>query len=117
MAWYWMTGGLLYRFIRGRHEPRPGEPPPLASYPPVSILVPCHNEGDNVREVFAALDAVDYPDFEMVGINDGSRDNTGAILDELAARTHASGSCTSRAIVARRSRSTPARSPRATRSS
>ena len=45
--------------------------------------MPCHNEGDNAREVFAALDAVDYPDFEIVGINDGSRDNTGEILDEL----------------------------------
>ena len=86
MAWYWMTGGVLYGLVRERHEPRPGEPPPLASYPPVSILVPCHNEGDNAREVFAALDAVDYPDFEIVGINDGSRDNTGEILDELAAR-------------------------------
>src|SRR6187399_2975826 len=86
MAWYWMTGGVLYGLVRERHEPPPGEPPPLSSYPPVSILVPCHNEGDNAREVFAALDAVDYPDFEIVGINDGSRDNTGEILDELAAR-------------------------------
>ncbi len=65
MAWYWMTGGVLYRLVRERHEPPPGEPPPLSSYPPVSILVPCHNEGDNAREVFAALDAVDYPDFEI----------------------------------------------------
>ena len=86
MAWYWMTGGILHRIVRGWHEPRPGEPPPLASYPPVSILVPCHNEGPHVREVFAALDAVDYPDFEMIGINDGSRDETGAILDELAGK-------------------------------
>lgn len=86
MAWYWMTGGVLYGLVRERHEPRPGDPPPLSSYPPVSILVPCHNEGDNAREVFAALDAVDYPEFEIVGINDGSGDNTGEILDELAAR-------------------------------
>ena len=84
MAWYWMSGGILHRIIRGRHEPLPSEPPRLTSYPPVSILVPCHNEGSNVREVFAALDAVDYPDFEMIAINDGSRDDTGTILDELA---------------------------------
>ena len=62
MAWYWMTGGILHRLVRGWYEPLPGEPPPLESYPPVSILVPCHNEGENVREVFAALEAVDYPD-------------------------------------------------------
>jgi len=86
MAWYWMTGGALHRLVRGWGEPLPGQPPALASYPPVSILVPCHNEGENVREVFAALDALDYPDFEMIGINDGSRDETGAILDELAGK-------------------------------
>jgi len=86
MAWYWMSGGILHRLVRGWGEPRPGKPPTLESYPPVSILVPCHNEGENVREVFAALDAVDYPDFEMIGINDGSRDETGAILDELAGK-------------------------------
>ena len=114
MAWYWMTGGVLHRLVRGWHEPRPGEPPPLASYPPVSILVPCHNEGENVREVFAALDAVDYPDFEMIGINDGSRDETGAILDELAGKYPASGSCTWRPTAARPSHSTRARLPRAT---
>jgi biofilm PGA synthesis N-glycosyltransferase PgaC len=86
MAWYWMSGGILYRLVRERHEPLHDDPPRLASYLPVSILVPCHNEGTHVREVFAALDAVDYPDFEMIGINDGSSDDTGVILDELAAR-------------------------------
>ena len=86
MAWYWMSGGILHRIVRGWNEPPPDEPPPLASYPPVSILVPCHNEGSNAREVFAALDAVDYPDFEVIAINDGSRDETGAILDELAGK-------------------------------
>ena len=23
MAWYWMVGGLLYHWLRERHEPRP----------------------------------------------------------------------------------------------
>src|SRR3954462_8093221 len=87
MAWYWMTGGVLYGLVRERHEALPGQPPPLSGYPPVSILVPWHNEGDNGREVFAALDGIDYPDYEVVAINDGSRDNTGEILDELSART------------------------------
>src|SRR6476646_9072958 len=86
MAWSAMTAGVVHGIMRGWPEPLPGAPPPLESYPPVSILVPCHNEGDNAREVFAALDAVDYPDFEMIAINDGSRDNTGEILDELAAK-------------------------------
>ena len=87
MAWYWMTGGLLHRSLpRVARAAARRAAAAVVVYPPVSILVPCHNEGENVREVFAALDAVDYPNFEMIGINDGSRDDTGAILDELAGK-------------------------------
>lgn len=84
MAFYWMTGAILYYALRGRHEPRPDEPPTLASYPPVSIMVPCHNEGEQIDETFAALARIDYPDFEIIAINDGSSDNTRALLDALA---------------------------------
>jgi biofilm PGA synthesis N-glycosyltransferase PgaC len=86
MAWYWMSGGLLYRWIRGRHEPLYGAPPVLAEYPPVSILVPCHNEEAQAEETFGILALIDYPDFEIVAINDGSTDRTAEILDSLAKR-------------------------------
>jgi biofilm PGA synthesis N-glycosyltransferase PgaC len=81
MSWYWMAGGLLLRFVRDRKEPRPGVPPPLANYPLVSVLIPCFNEERQAGETFAALAALDYPAFEIIAINDGSSDNTGAILD------------------------------------
>ncbi|HEY7292808.1 MAG TPA: poly-beta-1,6-N-acetyl-D-glucosamine synthase [Vicinamibacterales bacterium] len=86
MAWYWMAGGLLFRYVRERHEPLPTLPPPLASHPLVSILVPCHNEENQAAETFGALSQIAYPNFEIVAINDGSRDRTGEILDELAAQ-------------------------------
>ena len=53
---------------------------------PVSILVPCHNEEAQAEETFGALAAIDYPDFEIVAINDGSTDRTAEILDSLATR-------------------------------
>src|SRR5262245_40507417 len=81
MAWYWMSGGILYQVIRGRHEPRPEEVPTLEAYPPVSILLPCHNEEANAEETIVVLDAIEYPDFEIIAINDGSTDRTAAILD------------------------------------
>ena len=86
MSWYWMAGGILYRWLRERHQPPPWEPPQLDSYPAVSVLVPCHNEAANATEVFTALAALDYPDYEVIAINDGSTDNTAEILNDLSRR-------------------------------
>ena len=76
MAWYWMAGGLLFRWFRERHEPLPDNPPELTDYPMVSILVPCFNEKKQAPETFAAAAQVEYPEFEIVAINDGSSDGT-----------------------------------------
>jgi len=84
MAWYWMIGGVLYHWMRERREPRYDQPPKLEAYPPVSILLPCHNEEANAAETISVLAALDYPDYEIIAIDDGSTDRTGAILDELA---------------------------------
>ena len=84
MAWYWMAGGLMFYFQRERFMPPPDRPEPLDHWPPISILVPCYNEGENAVETLGAAALVDYPDFEILAINDGSRDNTAEVLDRLA---------------------------------
>lgn len=86
MSYLWMTGGLYYYWHYERRDPPFDQPPPLAAYPPVSILVPCHNEGANVAETVAALRALDYPEFEILLINDGSTDDTGSRIEALAAQ-------------------------------
>lgn len=86
MAWYWMAGGLLHWWFRERHEPLPANVPQLSQYPMVSILVPCYNEQDQAEETFAALAHIEYPEYEILAINDGSRDRTAEILEQLAAR-------------------------------
>ncbi len=84
MAFFWMIGGLYYRFHWENKTGRlPDNPPILDHEPPVSLLVPCHNEGDNVRDTIDFLLAQEYTDFEVIAINDGSSDNTGEILNEL----------------------------------
>lgn len=85
MAYVWMIGGVYYYFHWEKKGGRSHDaPPPLPHYPPVSIIVPCHNEGPNVRETIEWLARQQYPDFEIVAVNDGSTDDTGAILDELS---------------------------------
>lgn len=50
----------------------------------VSILVPCYNEEDTIKETIDILSKLSYPSFEIIAVNDGSSDNTGKILIELA---------------------------------
>jgi cellulose synthase/poly-beta-1,6-N-acetylglucosamine synthase-like glycosyltransferase len=104
MAWYWMSGGLLYRWIRGRHEPLYDAPVALVEYPSVSILVPCHNEEAQAEETFGILAAIDYPDFEIVAINDGSTDRTAEI------RTTHSASPTCASFTSNKTRASQRRS-------
>ena len=84
MSFFWISGGLYYYLRRERHAPPRTEPPALADAPLVSILIPCHNEGDNVHETIGAAMAQRYPDFEVIAINDGSRDDTAEKLNALA---------------------------------
>ena len=63
----------------------PEKPPlPVRS---ISIFFPCYNEEANVeRTTLSALKACRrlFPDFEIIIVNDGSRDQTGPIADRLA---------------------------------
>ena len=86
MSFFWMSGGLYYFLVRERGGRTRTDPPPMSAFPPAAILVPCFNESDNVDETIGAALAQRYPDFEVIAINDGSRDDTAARLDALAAR-------------------------------
>lgn len=84
MSWYWMAGGLFYYLWRERGFNLPDDPPVLEQWPPISVLIPCFNESETAIETLTAAHAVDYPDFEIIAINDGSSDDTAEILDRLA---------------------------------
>jgi cellulose synthase/poly-beta-1,6-N-acetylglucosamine synthase-like glycosyltransferase len=49
---------------------------------PISILVPAHNEESSIRVGVNNLLDLDYPEFEVIVINDGSEDRTLAVLQE-----------------------------------
>jgi poly-beta-1,6-N-acetyl-D-glucosamine synthase len=83
MSLIWMSGGLIYFLRWERTEPSRLKPPALPSYPMVSLIVPCHNEGEQVRETIAHLAEQTWPDFEIIAVNDGSKDDTGEQLDQL----------------------------------
>ena len=49
----------------------------------MSILVPCYNEALIIRYTIQGLLNIDYDNFEVIFINDGSLDNTFEILNEI----------------------------------
>jgi biofilm PGA synthesis N-glycosyltransferase PgaC len=81
MAYLWSIGELWFYL---RNEYHQHDLPTLKTYPKVSIVVPCYNEERNVRETIGHLFKMNYPDFEIIAVNDGSSDRTGHILDEMA---------------------------------
>lgn len=85
MSWYWMIGALLFWFSTERRYAPLTHPPAWAADQPISVIVPCYNEAKNARETFGVLAANDYPEFEIIAVNDGSTDDTGKILEALAA--------------------------------
>lgn len=59
---------------------------------PISILVPAYNEEETIVENVRSMLALHYPDFEVIVVNDGSKDRT------LNSRTRRGRAAASRAI-------------------
>src|ERR671932_1185689 len=75
------------RVRRALTEVGPPEPEPLPEPPPrVSIVLPVRDEEANVDGVLASLLAQDYPDFDLIVVDDGSTDATPRLLAAWAAR-------------------------------
>ncbi len=85
-VWLYRTARLL-KTLRRMHTLRPA-PAPLSA-PKVSIIVPAKNEEKNIGECITRLLDQDYPDFEIIVVNDNSTDGTAAWLEDLMKRAPA----------------------------
>ncbi len=89
----WLSRHLEIGRARRDHPPLSstsydGPPSPA---PRISVLVAAKDEEANIETCVRTLMAQDYPDFEVLVINDRSTDRTAEILNRLAAEYRAGG--------------------------
>lgn len=84
MAWIWIIGGVWYYFHWERRKGAdPDHPPNNGSSAACSIIIPCFNEAEMIRDTIHYAHASEYHDFEIIAINDGSSDASPEILEQL----------------------------------
>jgi glycosyltransferase involved in cell wall biosynthesis len=84
---FWAAGGCrILRFVRdGMLAERAGSMPDPKEWPKVSVVVPARDEAERIEEALRSLARLDYPDLEVIAVDDRSGDGTGAIMDRIAA--------------------------------
>jgi cellulose synthase/poly-beta-1,6-N-acetylglucosamine synthase-like glycosyltransferase/spore germination protein YaaH/peptidoglycan/xylan/chitin deacetylase (PgdA/CDA1 family) len=67
------------------HERKAAAMPPVTFFPFVSIIVPAYNEEVNIISSLQNLLKTDYPNFDIIFVDDGSKDDTYAkVVDVFA---------------------------------
>lgn len=84
MSYLWMIGGTVHFLALEHGRTRSPGALRMAGMPKVAVIVPCFNEESNARRVFQHLATLKYPNYEIIAVNDGSRDRTGEVLNQLA---------------------------------
>jgi glycosyltransferase involved in cell wall biosynthesis len=105
MIWfYWISGialallwlvpvidsALHFHLIADITNPQ-WDPPPGTKLPSLTIVVPARNEQAAIEAALRSLLALDYPQFEIIAVNDRSTDRTGEIMDRIAAEPSSQG--------------------------
>ncbi len=81
--WLWMAWAMWHMGSSMMYLARAEAPEP-SRWPTLSIVVPGCDEADKMEAAARTLLAQDYPDLQIVLIDDRSTDRTGEIVDRLA---------------------------------
>lgn len=77
----WIAGGLMFKLL----DEGLSEEVPDGGWPGVTVLIPAYNEEDVIGTSVRAALASDYPDLELLVLDDGSTDGTYAAAAAAAA--------------------------------
>lgn len=84
MSAVWIIGGLYFWWRRERNAEEKERWPDF--WPPVTLLVPCHNEAATIATTCWTLARLDYPHYRVIFIDDASTDATASIIREFATK-------------------------------
>ncbi|WP_155286599.1 glycosyltransferase [Lacticaseibacillus zhaodongensis] len=83
-SFFWFFGSLSYRWLRPNDEDYNWQVLPKAKQPLVTIMIPAHNEEVMIESTIRYLfDEINYDNFEVLVMNDGSTDTTADIVMRL----------------------------------
>ena len=82
LATWWVGAGA----IRALHRERTTDESFYAidEQPGVTVLLAAYNEVDHLEQTIASVEAIDWPDLEIVVVDDGSDDGSDAVLQAMA---------------------------------
>lgn len=80
MSLFWIAGSML--FISRRKQVFDFKIEDV-EWPMISIIIPCYNEEETIEETIYYMNQIAYKDKEIIVVNDGSTDETAAILYKL----------------------------------
>ena len=82
--WLWMFVGTV-RVVRSVPLLAQSDSPPPQTWPKLSIVIPACNEAASLESALRSVLEQDYPELEIILIDDRSTDGTAAIVDRMAA--------------------------------
>ena len=86
-VFYWLFQALYFLWV-WRFIPHfdPTDVALLKEFPKLSVIIPACNEEDTLEEALQSLLRLEYPDLEIILINDRSTDKTGEIIEMLGGK-------------------------------
>lgn len=81
MSFVWSIGGLLFYFRRERNKKLE-----IKEFPFFSIIIPARNEEGCIKETVENLQSLNYSEYEVIVVNDGSTDKTKEIITSLISK-------------------------------
>jgi cellulose synthase/poly-beta-1,6-N-acetylglucosamine synthase-like glycosyltransferase/peptidoglycan/xylan/chitin deacetylase (PgdA/CDA1 family) len=76
-------GRALVAVVLARRQVRRRLPEVTTGLPPVTVVVPAYNEAVGIRRTVESLESSDYPELEIVVVDDGSTDGTAEAVQAL----------------------------------